>query len=152
MSPFQNGTERSMCCFCRNTEFKSFDGLLRPQPIPRLINEKQGHRGKSWDESRPTASQCWCQRGVLVIEPRHHLFPIAWATPLTPALFIILSTFQHRNITHCKFTTLCSSYLLERQYKELMDQFLRSGHHWNINTFSFSLWSTWLVRFTNYVK
>lgn len=150
MSPFQNGTEKGTCCVGRTPEFKSFNGLLRDHsssPLrPPFINEKYRHSGKSQDGSRP--SIFWRQHSILVIAPSHYRFPRS----LIPALFIMFPIFQHEYIKPCKFTILWSSYLHDRQCTGLMDQFLKYGHHRNINTFSFSLWPTWLARFTNYVK
>lgn len=69
------------------------------------------------------------------------------------SLHNVFPIFQHEYIKYYKFIILWSSYLHDRQCKGLMDQFLRYINiHRNINTFSFSLWPTWLARFTNYVK
>lgn len=154
MSPFQNGTEKGTCCVGRISEFKSFNGLLRdhssslpPPSTPHLWmrNTDTVGRAKTGPDLVPSDAST-----VFLSCTKPLLFP-QFSYP--SSLHNVFPIFQHEYIKYYKFIILWSSYLHDRQCKGLMDQFLRYINiHRNINTFSFSLWPTWLARFTNYVK
>lgn len=105
----------------------SFDGLLGAQPILRLSMRNTDTVGRTKVGPilvPPDSTQC----------SYHCTKPVLFWFPCTPSsysssLHNSFPIFQHGNIKYCTFIILCSSYLLERQCKGFIAQFLWSGHH-----------------------
>ena len=145
MSPFEMAQEKSTCCVTEITEFKSFEGLWRPHSILPFIN------GTQWEEldgTRP--STFWHQHSVLVTARGHYPFLPGFPEPLLSYPSSLHNSFPICQLANTKYWMQVYNLLFKLSPWETM-----KGHmaqfHWNINIFPFSLWSTWAVRFTNYV-
>lgn len=135
--------KNSTCCVSEITEVNSFKGLQRPQWILHWWDTVGRTR---WDQTRHFLTPAWCSCHCAVLLPFTPRLP----EPLLSYSSSLHNSFPIYQLANTKYCTRVYNILFKLPPWETTRGHMAGLSFIETYIFSFSLWSTWVVRFTNY--